>query len=169
MAEAHKEQKRKSDDSPFIVHPLMVALKLAKAGFNDIVIAAALTHDVLEDTNFPEERLQKELGEDVFKIVKTVSEDKTLAWEDRKQRYIEAVRNGSEEVKAVSIGDKIHNLESLLIAYSQIGEAVWEKFNRGKDKKIWFERAMLDIFRTSWKHPLIDEYAELVAEIDTLR
>ena len=169
MAVAHEKQTRKSDGSPFIVHPVMVALKLVKLGFGDSVIAAALTHDVLEDTDFSEEKMREKLGEDVLKIVKTVTEDKSLAWEDRKQKYIETVRNGSEETKAVSISDKIHNLENLLDAHAQMGTNIWEKFNRGKEKKRWFEHAMLDMFRESWKHPLVDEYAELVAWMDKLQ
>jgi guanosine-3',5'-bis(diphosphate) 3'-pyrophosphohydrolase len=48
----HKDQKRKVDNLPYIVHPVMVALKLAKYGFDDVVIAAALVHDILEDTDF---------------------------------------------------------------------------------------------------------------------
>lgn len=58
--EAHKDQTRKGDGSPYIVHPLMVAFKLQKYNFPDAVIVAALTHDVLEDTDYPEEKLKEE-------------------------------------------------------------------------------------------------------------
>jgi len=43
---AHGGQTRKGDNLPYIIHPFMVALKLAKYNFSDAVIAAALTHDV---------------------------------------------------------------------------------------------------------------------------
>ena len=82
---AHKDQFRKGDNLPFIIHPFMVALKLAKRNFSNEVIAAALTHDVLEDTDYPEDKLREELGEEVFRIVKAVSHDDSLEWEERKK------------------------------------------------------------------------------------
>jgi len=166
--QAHDKQKRKESDTPFIIHPFMVALKLARSGFKDAVIAAGLLHDVLEDTDFPEEKLRQDLGDEVFKIVKAVTEDMSLVWEERKQKYIESVRNGSVETKAVSICDKIHNLETFLVAYVLLGAAVWEKFNRGKETKIWFENEMLKIFKETWRHPLVNEYEELLSRTRNL-
>lgn len=160
--EAHKDQIRKGDDQPYIIHPFMVALKLAKYDFPDTVIAAALTHDVLEDTDLPEDKLRDELGDEVLKIVKAVTADESLPWEDRKMKYIETIRDSSDGAKAVCVADKIHNLESLLIAYESQGLEIWKRFNRGKEKKIWFEEEVLKMLRETWQHPLIDEYEDLL-------
>jgi len=165
---AHEGQVRKDDGSPYIIHPLMVGMLLAKHGFSDTVIAAGITHDVLEDTDVTEELLRESLGDDVVDIVMGVSEDKTLPWEERKTGYAELVRNSSEEVKAVSLSDKIHNLKSLLSAYEAEGPSMWEKFSRGKEKKLWFEEMMLAMFKETWQHPLIDEYDVLVARMRDL-
>jgi len=162
--EAHKNQTRKGDDQPYIIHPVMVALKLAKHNFPDEVIAAALTHDVLEDTDYPEEELRKELGDEVLEIVKDVTNDQSLPWEEKKKRYVETVRNASEGAKAVALADKIHNLESLLIAYEEQGPALWKRFNRGKDQKIWFENEVLKMLEETWQHPLIEEYEYLLKQ-----
>ena len=159
---AHKEQTRKGDNLPYIIHPFMVALKLAKYNFSDIVIAAALTHDVLEDTNFGEEKLKAELGEEVLEIVKAVTNDDSLPWEEKKKKYVETVRNGPEGAKAVAVADKIHNLESLIIAHAEQGPALWKKFNRGKEQKLWFENEVLKMLKQTWKHPLVDEYESLL-------
>ncbi|HHX58572.1 MAG TPA: HD domain-containing protein [Candidatus Moranbacteria bacterium] len=160
--EAHKDQIRKGDDSPYIAHPFMVALKLAKYHFSDTVIAAALVHDVLEDTEFSEEKLKEELGEEVLEIVRIVTNDDSLPWEEKKRRYVESVRAGSEGAKAVALADKIHNLESLLLAHSKQGPELWKRFNRGKDKKIWFEEEVLKMLKETWDHPLIEEYERLL-------
>ena len=154
----HSGQLRKGDESPYIIHPVMVALKLAKYNFSDSIIAAALTHDVLEDTDFPIEQLREELGDEVFGIVKSVTQDGSLSWEEKKEKYIEDVRNGSDGAKAVSVADKIHNIESLEDAYSKQGSDIWKKFNRGMEKKMWFENEVLKMLKETWKHPLIDEY-----------
>lgn len=165
---AHAQQVRKTDDSPYIVHPVMVALLLARHGFEEPVIAAALVHDVLEDTNVAEGTLRRELGDEIADLVKTVSEDKTLPWEERKRAYIQHVRVGSEGAKAISVADKIHNLQSLLAGHAQQGSSVWEKFNRGKEEKLWFEREMLRALQENWHHPLVDEYARSVERMAAL-
>jgi len=147
----------------------MVALKLVKHNFSDIVIAAALTHDILEDTDFPEDKFKNELGEEVLKIVKAVTNDDSLAWEEKKKKYIETAKNSSNEVKAVVVADKIHNIESLLIAYEKQGPAIWKKFNRGKEKKVWFENKALNMLKETWNHPLIKEYEDLLNQEKKLK
>lgn len=162
--EAHSGQTRKGDDLPYIIHPFMVALKLAKYNFPDEVVAAALTHDVLEDTDFGEEKLKKELGDTVLEIVKAVTNDDSLPWEEKKKKYVETVRNGPDGAKAVAVADKIHNSESLMIAYAEQGPELWKKFNRGKEQKLWFENEVLKMLKQTWQHPLIDEYEGLLEQ-----
>ncbi len=79
-----------------MTHPFMIALRLAKYGFSDTILASALTHDVLEDTNYTVDSFREELGEEVYELVKAVSNDPSLPWEEKKLKYIETVRNGSE-------------------------------------------------------------------------
>lgn len=165
---AHADQKRKSDGFPYIIHPFMVAIKLMKHGFDDVVIASGLVHDILEDTKFSEEEMRQELGNEVVEIVKTLAEDKSLQWEERKEKYVQAVRNGSDTAKAVSIADKIHNTENIIATYKQIGSEIWKKFNRGKEKKVWFENEMLKMFKKTWSHPLIGEYEALLKQMRNL-
>lgn len=159
---AHQNQTRKGDGLPYIIHPFMVAMKLIRYGFSEETVAAALVHDVLEDTDFPEKELKKQLGDKVLEIVKTVTNDDTLVWEEKKKKYIETVKNGSIEAKVVATADKIHNLESLLTAYEEQGPTIWQKFNQGKEQKVWFEKEMLKMLKKTWQHPLIDEYKALL-------
>lgn len=166
---AHSGQMRKGDDLPYIIHPFMVALKLAAYNFSNEIIAAALVHDVLEDTDFGQEKLKEELGEEVLEIVKSVTNDDTLPWEEKKKRYIETVRSGSVGVKAVAVADKIHNLESIMIAYTEQGPEVWKRFNRGREDKIWFEEEVLKMLKETWQHPLIKEYEHLLEQEKSLK
>ena len=162
----HAGQTRKDDGSPYIIHPCMVALELASHGCSDTVIAAGYTHDILEDTDMTKEELAEFLGEEVVQIVTSLTEDKTLAWEDRKKQYIETIRRSSDSSKFVSIADKIHNLQSMLSAYEKEGEHAWTYFNRGKKEQAWFHKSMLSMFEDSWSHPLVSEYAELVKRLE---
>lgn len=167
-AGAHFDQTRKGDGMIYITHPIAVALKLAKHGFSDTVIAAALVHDVLEDTDYPVDRLRKELGNKVFKIVKALTNDKSLEWEEKKLKYIETVRKGPEESKAIAVADKIHNLECLIAVHAKDGPKIWKRFNRGKEKKVWFEKKFLKMIKQTWKHPLIKEYEKLIKKEEKL-
>ena len=86
-----------------------------------------------------------------------------------KKKYVESVRNGSAGANEVAIADKINNLESLLIAYEEQGPALWEKFNRGKDQKVWFENEVLKMLKDTWPHSLIEEYESLLMMIKELK
>ena len=165
---AHRAQKRKQEDVPYIMHPVSVALLLSRHGFRDEVVAAALVHDVLEDTDFPESELRKEMGKEVMALVDAVTNDDSLPWEEKKLTYIETVRAGGEGAWAVATADKIHNAEDLLHSYEKQGPALWEHFKRGKEKKLWFEEEMLTMLRETWNHPLVDEYAGLVEKMKAL-
>jgi (p)ppGpp synthase/HD superfamily hydrolase len=165
---AHQGQTRKDGDLPYISHPCMVALILMRHGFPDTVIAAALLHDTVEDTPVTPEDLLREFGEEVAAIVASVTNDDALSWEEKKKKYIETVRAGSIAAKAVATADKIHNAESLIAAHAEQGTDVWKHFNTGREKKLWFEKAMLAMLKETWQHPLVDEYAALVERLEAL-
>ncbi len=165
---AHEGQMRKDAPTPYIVHPVRVAILLARYGLSDTVVAAGLVHDVVEDTSLSLEDVRRELGEEVAAIVAPVTHDDTLSWDDKKKAYIEAVRAASEGAKAVSVADKIANAESLIAAHEREGSAVWLHFNAGREKKLWFEESMLAMLQESWPHPLVDAYAQLVEQMKEL-
>ncbi|PIR85299.1 phosphohydrolase [Candidatus Kaiserbacteria bacterium CG10_big_fil_rev_8_21_14_0_10_45_20] len=166
---AHRNQVRKQEDVPYIMHPVAVALSLAQHNFSDEVVAAALVHDVLEDTDFPESELRAQLGDEVMRIVHAVSNDDSLSWEEKKAKYVEIVRKGGESVWAVAIADKIHNAKDLIASAEKQGSAIWNNFNRGKEKKVWFEELVLAMFREEgWQHSLVEEYATLIERIKAI-
>lgn len=165
---AHAGQVRKHDDTPYVTHPIMVARMLENAGFSESIVAAALAHDVLEDTTVTETELRGELGDEVVDIVVAVSEDKTLPWEERKAAYVKKVVEGNESVWAVSVADKIHNARDFIQFHKTAGADAWKVFNRGKEKKIWFEKLLHAELKNVWSHPLMDEYGRLIYELEQL-
>ncbi|HOX30072.1 MAG TPA: HD domain-containing protein [Candidatus Paceibacterota bacterium] len=166
---AHNDQKRKVDNTPYIFHPMAVAQKLACAGISDeAIIAAALVHDVLEDTDYSEDKLREELGDDAIDIVKTLTADNTLPWPEKKKKYAQNVKNGSAAVKMVALADKITNLENLLEAHKKQGKAVWDRFNAPREQKIRFEEEMLAIFKEALNDPLVADYEILIAKVKAL-
>jgi len=162
---AHEGQTRKGEEIPYITHPVMVGLRLAQNGFSEEVIAAAIVHDTVEDTGVSFDDLEEELGKPVADIVRGVTHNDDLPWEEKKKGYAESVRIGSDGVKAVALMDKIHNAEYLLNTYEELGAEVWTRFKRGKEKKIWFEEMMLSVFKETWEHPLIAHYEDLIQKL----
>ncbi len=163
---AHSGQTRKTDNSPYIIHPIMVASILTRAGASEEVVVAALLHDVLEDTDTPVGHVEAVAGSEAMRIIRAVSEDKSLPWEDRKAAYAEVVVAGGESVWFVSVADKIHNAESLLDHISAIGPDAWLAFNRGKETKLAFERLLYTKLSAVWTHPLLERYGQLIATLE---
>lgn len=141
---AHKNQVRKGTDIPYISHPLAVGIILAKAGCSDEVITAGILHDTVEDTPVTLDYLRGTFGQKVSKIVNGASEpDKSLPWEERKSHTLGFLKEASQEVKFVALADKLHNIRTIVSDYAEIGEALWERFNRGKDAQEWYYQGLV--------------------------
>ncbi|MGR9107436.1 MAG: HD domain-containing protein [Gammaproteobacteria bacterium] len=109
----HRDQRRKDHvSSPYINHPIAVALLLAEIGRveDPEVIAAALLHDTIEDTDTTPEELESAFGARVRKIVEEVTDDKSLRKTERKRRQIEHASQLSFGAALVKLGDKISNV-----------------------------------------------------------
>ncbi len=135
---AHRNQLRKGSGQPYISHPAMVALLVQRAGFDDETVAAAVLHDVVEDTDTSLDEIAREFGPRVGRLVDLLSEKKLDAagrkrpWEVRKQEKYEAIRTAPIEAKAIALADKLHNLHSMLDDL-QAGRPIWERFNAPRD------------------------------------
>ncbi|MCK4547540.1 MAG: bifunctional (p)ppGpp synthetase/guanosine-3',5'-bis(diphosphate) 3'-pyrophosphohydrolase [Candidatus Eisenbacteria sp.] len=146
--EAHDGQYRKSTRVPYIEHPMRVARMLEKMNAPPEVIAAGWLHDTTEDTRISPEDLRREFGEKVADIVAGASEpDKSLTWERRKRGTIKKLRTVALESALVSAADKIDNLRSTAKDLETIGEGVWKRFKRGRDKQEWYHRGVLGSLR----------------------
>jgi len=116
-ADRHRQQRRKDvDASPYINHPLALARILAlEAGVSDPqVIAAALLHDTVEDTETSLEELETRFGELVARIVAEVTDDKLKPKAERKRLQVEKAATKSSEAKLVKLADKISNLRDIV-------------------------------------------------------
>lgn len=139
---AHKGQQRKSSNVPYITHPIRVAERLERAGFCDEIICAAYLHDVVEDTPYEMEDIEKEFGPRVAHLVAAHTENKSKSWQERKQHTIDTIKNAEKEVKYLIVADKLDNLLDLEKSLKQQGDIVWESFNAGVDKQKWYNESI---------------------------
>lgn len=149
-AVAHHLQRRKGTDVPYFSHPAAVALLLARAGFDDdVILAAALLHDVLEDTELTEEDLRREFPEEVVVIVCAASERKLddqgnkRPWIDRKREHIADIARAPLAARAVVLADKLHNLQSIAFDLAA-GQSTWERFNAPRDQVLQYHEEMIE-------------------------
>jgi guanosine-3',5'-bis(diphosphate) 3'-pyrophosphohydrolase len=127
---AHRGQRRK-DGQAYISHPVRVARVLAGLGYGDDVVAAALLHDVVEDTPVSLAEVRQAFGARVAGLVDCVSEDMTLPGAERKRDYRERVRVGSREARAICAADKVCNLDDLRVAAAADDHVALQRFHGG--------------------------------------
>ena len=116
-AQKHSTQRRKDEDaSPYINHPISVALAIAQIGDVDDpeILAAALLHDTIEDTDTTSEELEEQFGEQVCKYVLEVTDDKDLLKNERKEKQIEHAETLSKGAVLIKLGDKISNVTDII-------------------------------------------------------
>ena len=112
----HVHQRRKGiAQEPYINHLLEVASLVAEAtsGSDPTLVIAALLHDAIEDQEVPIEMIAREFGKQVADIVMEVTDDKTLAKDERKRRQIEVAPTKSREAKLIKLADKTSNLRTI--------------------------------------------------------
>ncbi len=117
----HTGQTRKSGD-PYLTHPVEVAAILTDFKLDVPVIAAALLHDVIEDTDTTEEQIRKEFGEEILTLVQGVTKLSRLEQELRPGESTEQIDNMANMILAmardirvilVKMADRLHNMRTI--------------------------------------------------------
>lgn len=109
---AHRHQQRKDGRTPYVAHPVRVALTIACVfGESDpTVIAAALLHDVIEDTTVDRDEVVETAGEDVAKLVACLTKDARLAEPERQSAYERQLAEGPWQARLIKLADLYDNL-----------------------------------------------------------
>jgi (p)ppGpp synthase/HD superfamily hydrolase len=145
-AEAHAGQRRKDDGSPYISHPVAVASVLHDAGFREQVIAAALLHDVVEDTELSSEEVAAQFCDEVAELVDVLSENEDIEdFAERKRDHREQVEEAGREAVAIYIADKLSNLNDMRGIYAEEGEAIASRFAAPLDVRVELWRGDADM------------------------
>jgi hypothetical protein len=88
---------------------------------------------------------------------------------ERKRAYLQHLPTISNEALLVTLADKVHNARSILGDFLQIGDAVWKRFNVGKEEQLAYYNGLLEIFRQRAAPPgLTDEFGRVVGELKRL-
>jgi (p)ppGpp synthase/HD superfamily hydrolase len=153
---------------------LAVAALVIENGRHEDQAIAALLHDAPEDQGGRAtlEEIRRLFGARVAEIVEgctdTFETPKPL-WKPRKQAYLEHLGHASDDVRLVSMADKLHNARSILVDLETVGGEVWERFTGGRDGTLWYYRSLVDVYRkTDPESPLTNELRWVLDRIEKL-
>lgn len=180
-AELHRDQLRKGTSIPYVNHLMAVAAIAGESAGTEDEVIAALLHDAIEDTDATYDTLAERFGKPVADIVQACSDTDVKpkpVWEKRKKDYIAHIVGASESVRLVSAADKLANARSVLADLRVLGDALWSRFNGGKEGTLWYYRSLASVFGIAGSSPsskrsdrtraVVEELDRVVTEIERL-
>lgn len=165
---AHRDDLRKGSGIPYVSHLWGVAANVLDHGGDDVQVASALLHDVVEDHGGTERLadVRERFGPDVAAIVEALSDsvvDTTTGgakppWAERKVAYVRHLATVGKGVALVSASDKLHNLRAILADYRDVGPDLWERFStHDPADHLWYYRSLVSALADNVPPRLRDE------------
>ena len=152
---AHSGQTRKTDSTPYILHPMEVAAIVGSITGDLDVLTAAMLHDAVEDTVVSVDEIGAKYGERVAELVDAETEDKRdgrppeETWRPRKEASLQVLaESGDRDVKILWLADKLANLRTIQRALVRDGASVWKKFHQSDPQEQgWYYRSVADLLK----------------------
>ena len=144
--EAHRGAERRGKGFPYIIHPMEAASIVATVTNDPEMLAAAILHDTVEDTDVTIEQIEERFGSRVAHLVNIETAKKGASWRSRREAQMERFRQADRDSKIVAIGDKLSNLRAIALDYRMLGDALWSRFHAPDGKKDieWYYRGLAD-------------------------
>jgi (p)ppGpp synthase/HD superfamily hydrolase len=138
----------------------------------DMVIAALL-HDAAEDHGglVRLRDIEHNFGSNVARMVEGLSDSLSgdpgnkKPWLERKQTYIQRLREEPADVRLISVADKLYNARAILEDYREVGPRVWERFKRGRNDQTWYFEELIKVFKLSGVNRIVGELERVVNEL----
>lgn len=172
-AAAHQGTTRKGSRIPYLSHPIEAAAIVSEMTEDEELIAAAVLHDVVEDTDVTLEELEQYFGKRIAHYVGCETEDKRRGlppedtWMVRKQEMLKYLtERANRNARMLALGDKLSNLRSIQRDMETIGDKIWERFHqKDKSKHGWLYRQTAEALRELQGFPVWQEYDRLVKKV----
>lgn len=167
--EAHSGTERRCKGFPYIIHPMEAVAIVATMTNDQEMLAAAILHDVVEDTDVTLEQIRELFGDRVAELVRheTAPLDENLTWRERKTLQVEQLAAAPHDSKIVALGDKLSNMSGIALDYRQVGDEVWSRFHapNGKPDVEWYYRSLADALSELSETVAYQEFVRLLEEI----
>ena len=162
---AHHNSERRGKGFAYIIHPLETMTIVATMTNDPELLAAAVLHDTVEDTNTTIEDIRKEFGDRVVTIIEneTIIDDGSMPWKERKLITIDHIKKSSKDSKIVALGDKLSNIRSIYLDYLEMGDKLWDKFHCNEKEEIkWYYVSLAEALEELKDTYAYKEYIELL-------
>jgi guanosine-3',5'-bis(diphosphate) 3'-pyrophosphohydrolase len=157
-----------SGGMPYVEHPMRVAALLDEHGYSEEVLAAALLHDVVEDSDTTLDELREKFGDVVAGLVGAMTDDESIDdYRQRKAEHRERLAAAPAEAMAIYGADKLTNVRTLAEAYAEEGDAVREEFKVPIELKLEIWEEDLGLLRE--KAPEVSFLDRLEQELNRFR
>ena len=168
----HADQLRKGTDIPYVSHLLAVAALVLEHGGDEGQACAALLHDAVEDGGAAWETVIAErFGSRVAGIVRACTDADTQPkppWRARKEAYLAHLETAPPDALLVSAADKLHNARAIAADLRAHGQAVFNRFNAGREGTLWYYEALSAVFLRRLPGALPQELAAAIADMRRL-
>ena len=169
---AHAGTERRRKGYPYIVHPMEAVEIVATMTADQELLAAAVLHDTVEDTEVTVAQIRAEFGERIASLVADESDEMPVdvteeaSWHDRKRAAIDRLSKASHDAKMVALGDKLSNMRAIARDYAAQGDALWNLFH-AKERKDheWHYRGLADALRELEGTFAFQEFERLINQV----
>lgn len=152
---AHAGTERRGQGFPYVIHCMEAASIVSTMTADPELLAAAVLHDVVEDTPCTVEDLRAEFGDRVAELVEAESEQPVpgmspaASWKERKTAAMQRLAAAPRDVQVVAMGDKLSNLRAIARDYEAQGSKTWQKFHcTDPAAHAWRWRGLEEVFRS---------------------
>lgn len=138
---AHRDHVRKGSGIPYVSHLYQVMFLLSQVTDDEDILIAGLLHDTLEDVpeNYTAVQMEADFGSRVRQLVEDLTKIEHPDWQTRADVYIEHLEfHAAKDAVLISTADKLHNLMSIQDDLDTHGEKLWERFNAGRERQLWW-------------------------------
>ena len=167
--EAHHGTERRAKAYPYIIHPMEAASIVATITNDPEMLAAAILHDTVEDTDVTLEQIRERFGNRVASLVKheTAPSDEGLSWRQCKEIQVSQLADAPYDSKVVALGDKLSNMRGIAFDYRSCGDEVWKLFHapNGKPDVEWYYRSLSNALSDLSDTLAYQEYMILLREV----
>ena len=169
---AHAGTERRGKGYPYIVHPMEAVEIVATMTKDQELLAAAILHDTVEDTNVTVDQIRDEFGDRVADLVASESDEMPAgvseedSWHARKQAAIDRLSNASHDAKIVALGDKLSNMRAIARDYAEQGDKLWNIFHTNDPKEHeWHYRGLADALKELEDTFAYQEFVKLINQV----
>lgn len=163
---AHAGTLRKDGETPYILHPMEAAAICGTLTADEAVLAAAVLHDTVEDTDVTPSEIRARFGERVAALVASETEDKypqlppEVSWQQRKAESLrELAATDDRGVKILWLGDKLSNMRSFYRQWQAEGAAMWRRYHQQNPaRQAWYYRSIAKALEELKDTPAWQEY-----------